>query len=298
MKKQVFTGTGTALVTPFNEDGSIDFKTFDDLLGFQIKGGVESLIICGSTGESATLANKEKMSLIIQAVEYSAGKVPIIAGTGSNDTQASIDMTILAKEHGANAVLLVAPYYNKPGQEGFYRHFKAIADSVDIPCIIYNVPGRAASNINAETQLRLAEDCPNIVATKEASGDFEQIMQIIRNAPDGFSVYSGDDAITVPLISVGANGVISVISNYAPKMFSDCVRAALAGDFAKAAKLHYELFDLMKLNFIESNPAPAKAILKMMGLAGSTLRLPLLEINRDSSKKIKDALKVAGLIKK
>ncbi len=297
MKKQVFKGTGTAIVTPFIEDGAIDFEAFKGLIEYQIKNKVEAIIVCGSTGESATLSAKEKMSMFIKAVEFADGRVPIIAGTGSNDTKATIDLTLIAKEHGADAVLLVGPYYNKPTQEGLYHHYRAIAEAVDIPQIIYNVPGRTNKNILPETQLRIAEDCENVIATKEASGDLEQIMEIIRNAPDSFSVYSGDDPLTLPILACGGDGVISVISNYATKDFGDMVRAGLDGKFDKARKLNYKLLDLMQLNFIESNPAPVKCALTHMGMINNTLRQPLLPVTGENSQKIKAALQKAGLVK-
>lgn len=295
MKKAIFKGTATALVTPFKEDGAIDFNSLKKIIDHQIDKKIEALLICGSTGESATLSAKEKMSLYIQAVEYSAGRVPVIAGTGSNNTQASIDMTLLAKEHGADAALLVAPYYNKPSQEGLLMHYRAIAETVDIPQIIYNVPGRSGVNISAETQLRLAEECENIVATKEASGDLEQMMEIIRNAPEGFVLYSGDDALTLPISAIGGEGVISVISNYAPKEFGDAVRDALTCKIETAKEKHFALMELMKLNFIETNPVPVKTAMSIIGLCGDTLRLPLVEMQPENKKNLTDAIIAAGI---
>ncbi|MFY8159869.1 MAG: 4-hydroxy-tetrahydrodipicolinate synthase [Candidatus Kapaibacteriota bacterium] len=296
MYRPNFKGTITALVTPFKDDLSIDFEKLKKLIDFQINEGIDALVIAGTTGESATLSSKEKLALIIQAIEFADGKIPIIAGTGSNNTAETIDMTLLAKEHGADAVLLVAPYYNKPSQEGLYYHYKAIADAVDIPQIIYNVPSRSSVNISSEIQLKLAEDCPNIVATKEASGNLEQIMEIVRNAPDNFNVLSGDDATTLPVILMGGMGVISVISNYAPKMFSECVNAALNGNYDLALDMHYKLFDLMRLNFIEPNPVPAKTILSMMGYMEENFRLPLVPITVAGREKLAKAAKDLGLI--
>jgi 4-hydroxy-tetrahydrodipicolinate synthase len=295
MKYPLFTGTATAIVTPFLEDESIDFKSFKKLIDSQIASGVEAIVVCGSTGESATLSAKEKISIYIQAVEYSAGRVPIIAGTGSNNTQDSVALTLIAKEHGADAVLLVAPYYNKPSQEGLFRHFKAIADAVDIPQIIYNVPGRTSVNISAKTQLKIARECKNVVGTKEASGNLEQMMHIIKNAPKHFTLYSGDDVLTLPVITMGGKGVISVISNYAPKQFGDCVRAALKGKFTEAYKIHYNLLELMSLNFIETNPSPVKAALSLMGYIKEYLRLPMLPVSEENKEKIKNALKMSGI---
>jgi 4-hydroxy-tetrahydrodipicolinate synthase len=294
MSNPIFTGTGTAIVTPFMDDGNIDFKAFKKLIEYQVQNHIEAIVVCGSTGESATLSNKEKMSLLIAALEYAAGRIKVIAGTGSNNTQSAIDLTLVAKEHGADAVLLVAPYYNKPSQEGLFRHFKAIADLVNIPQILYNVPSRTGINISAETQLRIANECINVVGTKEASGNLEQMAHIIQGAPAHFHLYSGDDALTLPAMSIGAKGVISVISNYAPKEFGDMVRFALKGKFTNAARLHYQLLELMGLNFIESNPAPAKAALNMLGLSGNALRLPLVPVTEDSRLKIQSAMKRAG----
>lgn len=290
-------GTITAIVTPFKKDLSIDFEAFEQLVNFQIDSQIEGIVVCGSTGESATLSSKEKLSLIIKAVEISNGRTPIIAGTGSNDTAASIDMTILAKESGVDGVLLVAPYYNKPSQEGLYQHYLAISEAVDIPQIVYNVPGRAGINITAETQLKIAENCKNVVATKEASGDLEQMAEIMKYAPDGFALFCGDDSLALPSVALGSAGVISVLSNYAPKEFGDCVRAALNGDFERARNLHYNLLDLMQLNFIESNPVPAKAVLNLMGMLENIVRLPLTPITEPSLAKLKTALQTAGIIK-
>lgn len=297
MSKLALRGTITALATPFKADLSIDFDKFKKLIDYQIEGGVEAIVVCGSTGESATLSTKEKVAVITQAVEYSAGRIPIIAGTGSNDTSASIDMTVIAKEHGADAVLLVAPYYNKPTQEGLYYHYLSIAEAVDIPQIIYNVPGRSGVNILAETQLRLAEDCVNIIGTKEASANIEQMMQIIKYSPDNFTLLSGDDYLALPVILLGGRGVIAVISNYAPRLYSDAIRAALDGNYDFATDVFYKLFELMKLNFIEPNPIPAKAALSLLGLIEENYRLPLTPIQDKNRELIKAAMIEVGLMK-
>ena len=296
MSGKMFRGTYTAIVTPFNSDLSIDFDTFKKHLDHQIANGVNGIVVCGSTGESATLSTKEKVAMFTTAIEHVNKRVPIIAGSGSNDTQATIDLSLIAKELGADATLLVAPYYNKPSQEGLYNHYRLISEAVDMPHIVYNVPGRSGVNILPEIQLRLAEECENIVATKEASGDMEQIMTMVQHAPADFSVLSGDDAITLPLIAAGADGVISVLSNYAPKMFSDLVNFSLEGKFAEARELQYKLLDLMKLNFIEPNPVPAKTALQMMGMMEDTFRMPLMQITDASREKIKNALQQVGLI--
>lgn len=290
-------GTITAIITPFKEDLTIDFDAFEKLLAYQIDSGIEAIVVAGSTGESATLNDKERLALIIRAVEFANGRVPIIAGTGTNDTKKTIDLTALAKECGADAALLVCPYYNKPTQEGLFNHYLAIAETVDIPQIIYNVPGRAGVNISAETQVRLAGANKNIVATKEASGDLEQMAQIMKNAPAGFALYCGDDALAVPAISIGAKGVISVLSNSAPKMFGDCIRFALEGNYFEANNLHYKLLDMMGLNFIESNPIPVKTALALMGYCEENFRLPLVFMTEPNKKILKKELKKIGLIK-
>ncbi len=290
-------GTITAVITPFNSDLSIDFHSFENIIEHQILNKVEGIVVAGSTGESATLSEKERLALIIKAIEIVNGRIKVIAGTGTNNTDLSIHLTRLAKEQGADAVLLVAPYYNKPSQEGLYHHYAAIAESVDIPQILYNVPGRAGVNITAETQLKLAEDFTNIVATKEASGDLEQMAQIIKYAPVNFSLFAGDDCLALPAILLGAVGVISVLSNYAPKEFSDCVRYALNGEYEKSKNIHYKLLDLMQLNFVETNPVPVKTIMSLIGFCQDTVRLPLTPISPVNKKLLSKAIKAIKLTK-
>jgi 4-hydroxy-tetrahydrodipicolinate synthase len=296
MSKISLQGTITALITPFKEDGSVDFNTLKKLINFQIKHGVEGIVVCGTTGESATLTLKEKQAIIIRAVEYSAGRIPIIAGTGTYETESTKDLTLIAKEHGANAALIVAPYYVKPTQDGLFEHFRLIANQVDIPIIIYNIPSRTGVNMLPETQIRLAEECKNVIAVKEASGNLEQFMNIIKYAPKHFSLLAGDDSLAVPAIAIGAKGVVSVIGNYAPKEFGDCVRLALSGKFKEAMKIHYALFELMKLNFCETNPTPVKAAMAMMGMTKEVYRLPLLMLTLNNKKKMKAELTKAGLL--
>ncbi len=295
MSAKMFEGTMTAIVTPFKKDLSIDYDKFKQLIDFQISNGIDGIVVCGSTGEAATMSLKEKLSLIITAIEYVKGRVPVIAGTGSNNTADTIDFTLLAKEHGADASLLVAPYYNKPTQEGLYNHYKAVAENCDIPIILYNVPSRSTISISAPIQLKLAEDCPNIIATKEASGNLEHISEIIKYAPPHFHVLSGDDVLTLPMIALGAKGVISVISNYLPKQFVQLVNFAIKNKYKEARELHYQLLELMKINFIESNPTPAKAILSKMGLIENNLRLPLMTITKHNMKAIVNAMEQSGL---
>lgn len=289
-------GTITAIITPFTQNGEVDFDMLKKIIDFQIENGIDGLVVCGSTGESATLTLKDKQAIIIKSVEYAAGRVPIIAGTGTNETEISLALSVFAKEHGADALLLVTPYYNKPPQQGLIEHFGLIANNVDIPIILYNVPGRTATNILPETQLKLAEMYSNIVATKEASGNLEQMMEIIRNAPTHFKLLAGDDALAVPIISIGGRGVVSVLSNYAPAMFGQCIKSALAGDFAKAGEIHYKLFELMKLNFVEPNPIPVKYAMHLMGLANEVYRLPMMKMSDTNKKKMKTAMKKVKLI--
>lgn len=290
-------GTYTALITPFKKDGAVDFPSFKKLIELQIKNKVDGIVVCGSTGESATLTMKEKQALFIEAVKYAKGQIKVIAGTGTNETETTLALSIIAKEVGVDGVLIVAPYYNKPSQQGLYEHYRLIAEKIGIPLIIYNVPSRTAVNILPETQLKIAESCPNVIGTKEASGDIEQMMEIIRNAPSNFSVLSGDDALTLPAISVGAKGVVSVISNYLPKKMVTMVKNALSGKFDQAMKLHYEMYELMQLNFIESNPVPVKTALALLGLTKEVFRMPLLQMSSENKSKLKSALKKAGLLK-
>ena len=292
MKKLNLNGTYTALVTPFNENLEVDFNALTELVKKQISAGVEGIVVLGSTGEAATLSAKEKIAVMLKVQEAVDGKIPVVVGTGTNDTKETIEFTMVACEYNFDAVMLVTPYYNKPSQEGIYQHFMAISEAVDIPQIIYNVPGRTGVNIDAETQLKIAEECKSVVATKEASGDLEQIMYVIKHSPKNFAVMCGDDALAVPAIATGANGVISVIANYAPKMFGDCIRMAKTGRIADAMKVHYELYDFMQMNFIESNPSPVKAIMNELGiLPNNAVRLPLLPIQDVNLQLVKALLK-------
>ena len=285
-------GCATALVTPFKKDGSIDDECFKSLVERQIKNGVKLLVPCGTTGESVTMDEDERLHVIEMTVEIAKKlKAKVIAGTGSNNTAATIDFTKKAQKIGADMALVVGPYYNKPTQEGYFAHFKAIANSAPkLPIMLYNVPGRTASNITSETQLKIAEKCPNIVATKEASGDFSQIMNVIQNRPKNFRVFSGDDAITLSMIAAGADGLVSVCSNEIPKETSDLVVAALDGNLTKARKIHYKILALMEANFIEANPAPCKFVMKEMSLLENNLRLPLVPVTRGAQKKLKTIL--------
>ncbi len=293
---RVFRGTAVALVTPFNEDGSIDEESLRSLIEFQIAQGTDVVIPCGTTGESATLSHAEDHEVMDITVEYVDGRVPVIAGAGSNSTREAISLTQHARAIGSKAVLSVAPYYNKPTQEGFYQHFRTISEAVNIPIIMYNVPGRTGSNMNAETTLRLAEQVPNIVGIKEASGNLAQIMEILRNRPENFAVYSGDDALTLAVLALGGDGVISVIANEAPRMMSQMVNACLDNDLETARNLHYRLLPLMNINFVESNPIPVKAALAMMGIIKETYRLPLTPMNEGNRAKLKKILEELHLL--
>ncbi len=296
-KKLLFRGTGTALVTPFKKDGSVDEVVLRDFVRFQLKGKVEALIPVGSTGEGATLSESEQAHVIEIVVDETNGRVPVIGGASSNSTSKAIALAKQVKNCGADAVLSVAPFYNKPTQEGIYQHFAAIADAIEMPIVIYNVPGRTASNIETSTALRLAEEVEFIAGVKEASANMGQIMEILHHRPAGFGVWSGDDNLTLPLIALGADGVISVLSNEVPKMFSDLVRFALKGKFTDARELHFKLLHLMNVNFIESNPIPVKAALAMMGMMEENLRLPLVALSESSRPKVEKYLRGLGLIK-
>lgn len=285
-------GCATALVTPFKKDGSIDDECFLSLIERQIKGGVKLLVPCGTTGESVTMGESERLLVIRMTVEVAHKlNAKVVAGTGSNNTAATIEFTRKAREAGADAALIVAPYYNKPTQAGMFAHFSEISRSVKgFPIVLYNVPSRTSSNISAETTLKLAEKYENIVATKEASGNLSQVMEIINNRPKNFKVFSGDDATALPLISLGADGLVSVCANEIPKETSKMVEYALAGSFRFARKIHYRILQLMEANFIESSPAPCKFVMKEMGLLEENLRLPLVPVGKDSQTKLRSVL--------
>ncbi|MDT4966035.1 MAG: 4-hydroxy-tetrahydrodipicolinate synthase [Acidobacteriota bacterium] len=291
-------GCATALITPFTSTGAIDTERLRALIERQIAGGVLLLVPCGTTGESVTMTEEEDREVIRITVEVARGRARVIAGTGSNSTAAAVENSIAARELGVDAVLVVAPYYNKPTQAGLYEHFRTIAQAVDdLPVVLYNVPGRTSSNINAATTLKLARDVENIVAVKEASGDLSQIMAILRDRPEGFSVLSGDDAVTLPLIALGAEGIVSVVSNEIPDLMSQLVTYALDGNWEQARALQYRLLPLMEVNFIESSPGPVKAAMAMMGLIDENLRLPLVPIQDASRERVRHVLIELGLIK-
>lgn len=298
MKLDWLHGTATALVTPFNKDGSIDDACFTKLVERQVKGGVKLLVPCGTTGENVTMASAEQAHVIRLAVDVAKKSgAKVIAGTGTNNTAAAIESTRKARELGADAALIVAPYYNKPTQEGLFAHYAEIAKSVKgFPIVLYNVPSRTASNISAETTLRLAAEFENIVATKEASGNYSQMMQIIANRPKNFRVFSGDDASTLPLISLGCDGLVSVCANEIPKETVKMVDHALNGSFHFARKIHYKILPLMEANFVEASPAPCKFVMKEMGLLEENLRLPLVPVSAETRALLRSVIKDLKLI--
>lgn len=287
-------GCATALATPFKRDGSVDDECFRALVERQIRSGVKILVPCGTTGESVTMSEAERLGVIRSAVDVAKKHkgVHVIAGTGSNNTASAIDFTRKAREAGADAALVVAPYYNKPTQDGMFAHFSEIAKSVKgLPIMLYNVPSRTSSNISAETTLKLAEKHENIVATKEASGNFSQVMAILSGRPKHFKVFSGDDASTLPLISLGADGLVSVCANEIPKETAKMVEHALNGSFHFARKINYKILPLMEANFIESSPAPCKFVMKELGLCEENLRLPLVPVSATARAKLKAVIK-------
>jgi 4-hydroxy-tetrahydrodipicolinate synthase len=291
-------GCGTALVTPFHQDGSIDDQAFKNLVSWQIESGIDFLVPCGTTGETPTLTHEEWLRVIDLAVEVAAGRVPIVAGATSNSTREAVaKVQELGSRAGVDAILTASPYYNKPTQEGQYQHFKAIAEAVNKPIILYNVPGRTAANLEAGTVARLAE-IPNIAGVKEASGNLTQIAEICGAAREGFSVLSGDDAVTLPVIALGGVGIISVASNEIPREMAEMTRAALNNDWNSARQICRKYLPLMQANFIESSPMPVKAVLAMMGRIEETYRLPMVQVRRDTRSKLQKIAAEVGLIAK
>ncbi|MEX0928353.1 MAG: 4-hydroxy-tetrahydrodipicolinate synthase [Balneolales bacterium] len=289
-----FNGLSVALVTPMDENLEIDRKAYEAHLDYQIEGGVDHLVVCGTTGESPTIRDDEFEYLLSKAVEMARGRCGVIAGTGTNSTVKSIERSLVAEKLGSDGILLVAPYYNKPSQRGLSAHFRAIADSVSLPGILYNVPGRASVNIDPDTIATLSGH-PNIAAAKEASGDINQIMDILASVPEGFTVLAGDDAMTLPTIASGGHGVISVAANEAPDLMKTYVDACLDGDFSKGRHYHYLLLPLLRANFWESNPVAVKAALSLMGRMKNTLRLPLVPMDEKYIPRLKMILSDIGL---
>ena len=296
MPRRSFAGAGVALVTPFTTSGDLDEAALRRLVRRQIDGAIDVLVPCGTTGESATMRAEEQRRVIQLTLEESRGKVPVLAGTGSNDTRVAVESSKVAAALGAQGVLCVGPYYNKPTSEGFFRHFATIADAVSVPVVVYNVPGRTGSNIDTKTLLRLAGH-PNITAVKEASGNFAQIMELLRDRPQGFEVLSGDDAVTLPMMALGGEGVISVCANQVPRPMHDLVAACARGDVAEGRRIHNRLLRLMNLNFVESNPIPVKASLALLGLCEEVFRLPLCPPTESTRQALREALRELELLK-
>ncbi len=294
MKK--FRGTGVAMITPFKNDGSIDFKALEKVTMRIINGGAEYLVLLGTTSEAATMSSEERNAVVSYILELTNKSVPVVVGIGGNNTQSVVDTIKNTDFEGIDGILSVAPYYNKPGQKGLYLHFKAIANESPVPVIIYNVPGRTSSNISAETCTRLAWDFQNIVAVKEASGNMQQVMQIIRDTPDRFLVLSGDDMTALPIIASGGSGLISVLGNAFPGEWSEMVRLALKGNVRQAAEIHYKYLEMIGLIFEDGNPAGIKSVLNTLGICQNTVRLPLTSAGRTTSSKISTLIENLKLV--
>lgn len=291
MSQNIFKGLGIALITPFNASGAVDYVVLKQLVEYQLKNGADFFCILATTGETPTLTDDEKQRIKELVVEVVAGRVPILMGCGGNNTAAIVEELHTRDFSGIDGILSVCPYYNKPSQEGLYQHFKTIANATDMKVVLYNVPGRTGVNMKAETTVRLARDCKNIVAVKEASGNLEQVDEIIKNKPDTFDVISGDDALTFPMIACGAVGVISVIGNALPKEFSRMLRLEQNGEFEPARKIHHMFTELFNLLFVDGNPAGVKAMLHEMGMIENVLRLPLVPTRLTTMQKISECLK-------
>ncbi len=291
MVRNIFKGLGIALITPFCEDGSVDYKSLVRLMEYQLDNGADFFCILATTGETPCLTKDEKQKIKDLVVSTVNGRVPILMGCGGNNTAAVVEELKTGDFRGIDGVLSVCPYYNKPSQEGLYQHFKAIAAATSLPVVLYNVPGRTGVNLKAETTVRLARDCENIVAIKEASGSLEQVDEIIKNKPKDFAVISGDDALTFPMISCGAEGVISVIGNALPKEFSRMIRLEFKGEYEGARKIHHRFTELFSLLFVDGNPAGVKAMLHEMGFIENILRLPLVPTRISTLQKMSEILK-------
>ncbi len=294
--RATFQGSLVALVTPFR-NGNVDDAKVRELVEFHVKNGTDAIIPCGTTGESPTLSHDEHKRVVEIVVEAARGRVTVIAGTGSNSTAEAIDLTSHAKKAGAQGALVVNPYYNRPTQEGLYRHFRAIAEAVEIPILVYNIASRTAVNVETDTLARLAKDCPNIVGVKEASGSLDQMSHVILACGPDFTVLSGDDSLTLPLMAVGGRGVISVIANLVPRETAELTHAALAGDWKLARELHLKLFSLCRAMFIETNPIPVKEAMGMMGMIEPEFRLPMCSMTEANRQRLKAVLVQQGLLK-
>jgi len=293
----IFKGAGVAIATPFYENGEVNYDEFGRLIEFQIENGTDAIIVCGTTGEAATMSEKEHMDVVKYCIDKVAKRIPVIAGTGSNCTQTAIELSKIAQEYGADGILSVTPYYNKATQNGLIAHFTAIAEAIDIPVILYNVPGRTGTNIQPETAVKLCRDVKNIVGIKDATGNLAQTAKMMQLADGCIDLYSGEDGLVVPIMSLGGIGVISVLSNVAPKQTHDMCMKALEGDYAAARKIQLDALPLVDALFSEVNPIPVKAALKMIGIEAGPLRLPLTEISDEHRTVLKKAMADFGLIK-
>ena len=294
--RATFQGSIVAMVTPFR-NGKIDEPKVKELVELHVKSGTDAIVPCGTTGESPTLSHDEHRQMVELTVAAAAGRIPVIAGTGSNSTSEAIDLTKHAERAGVQGALVVNPYYNKPTQEGLYRHFRAVAEASTLPILVYNIQGRTAVNIETDTMARLARDCQNIVGVKEASGSLDQMSQVILACGPDFSVLSGDDNITLPLLVIGGRGVISVIANIVPRETSEMVHAALDGDWKRARELHYKLFPLARAAFLETNPIPIKEAMAMVGMLEPEFRLPMCRMGEANRQKLRAILESYGLVK-
>lgn len=292
----IFTGAGVAIVTPFKANGEVHYEKFAELIEDQISGGTDAIIVCGTTGESSTLTHEEHLEVIRYCVERVAGRIPVVAGTGSNCTETAVYLSTEAEKYGVDGLLLVTPYYNKATQKGLYRHYKTIADSVKVPCIIYNVPSRTGCNIAPETVVQLCKDVENIVGIKEASGNIAQVVKLMSLADGKVDLYSGNDDQIVPLLSLGGKGVISVLSNVAPKQTHDICAKFFAGDVEGSAKEQLRAIDLCNALFCEVNPIPVKMALNLMGKEVGSLRAPLTDMEEENTKKLEKAMKEYGIL--
>ncbi|HHJ64441.1 MAG TPA: 4-hydroxy-tetrahydrodipicolinate synthase [Aquifex aeolicus] len=290
----MFRGSIVALVTPFRE-GEVDYTALGKLIDFHIKNGTDAVLVCGTTGESPTLTFEEHDRVVEFAVRHADGRIKVIAGTGANATHEAIHLTAHAKEVGADAALLVVPYYNKPTQEGLYRHFATVAEEVDIPIILYNIPSRTGVEISVETLCRLASEYPNVVGSKESTPNMDRISEIKRRLGDSFTVLSGDDSLTLPMMALGAEGVVSVAANIVPAEVKALTDSALRGDLSRARDIHYRLYKLFKALFLETNPIPVKTACWLLGMCEKEFRLPLTEMNPDNERKLREVLKDYGL---
>ncbi|WP_078413966.1 4-hydroxy-tetrahydrodipicolinate synthase [Priestia abyssalis] len=284
-----FGKVSTAMITPFDQEGNIDFSQTTKLVNHLIENGTDSLVVAGTTGESPTLSSEEKLALFRHVVEVVDGRIPVVAGTGSNNTYASIDLTKEAEKTGVDAVMLVAPYYNKPNQEGLYQHFKVIAESTTLPVMLYNVPGRAVAKIAPETIIKLSK-LPNVVAVKDAGGDLDAMTEIIANTDDDFALYSGDDALTLPVLAIGGNGIISVAAHIIGNEMQEMIKAFEDGERKKAAKAHQKLLPVMNALFAAPSPTPVKAALQLKGLDTGFVRLPLVPLSQQEHQALTEVL--------